>query len=242
MSGFAGYQSNHFCSYCTLELIDIDDFDYPNWPKRTQEEHRRMAEEWKSAPSEAVRDKVFERSGIRWSQLLRLPYWDPTKHVMIDSMHGFLLRLFQRHCRQIWGMGVDIVDSEYPSFSQDKDRPSDEAMAKGYKILRHGNEKQLQGLKTAVLRELARLSESMPYGGRSKKLIRGLLEYVSGFAMSCPKKLMQLSEFAVVGLTKTVTKLKAPTKTKRMANKYFFTIERIQPLNPSGNEESSQQR
>jgi len=33
---------------------------------------------------------------------------------MIDSMHAFFLRIFQRHVCQIWGMSVDFDDGDGP--------------------------------------------------------------------------------------------------------------------------------
>ena len=110
-------------------------------------------------------------------------YWDPTRFVLIDSMHGFFLRIFQCHCRQIWGMNVDIEDGDYPSFSQDKFRPSEEAMEEGNKILRWGTERALAGLKTPVLRELARSTNCLPYGGHAKKLVKALLAYVGAVSI-----------------------------------------------------------
>ena len=178
MSGFSSHNSRNFCSFCALTLDDIDDFDYQHWPSRSLAEHQRLAQEWKDATSERDRDKLYEENGVRWSELLRLPYWDPTRFVMIDSMHGFFLRMFQRHCRQIWGMSVDIEDSDYPSLSQDKNRPTEEAMEEAHKILRWGGERALTSLKTPVLRELARSTDCLPYGGRAKKLVKKLLAYV----------------------------------------------------------------
>jgi len=95
MSGFAGHSSNNFCSFCTQKSLEIDNLDHKTWKSRTQEEHRRIAEEWRDAASEDVRATLYASTGIRWSELLRLPYWDPTKFVTIDSMHGFFLRMFQ---------------------------------------------------------------------------------------------------------------------------------------------------
>jgi hypothetical protein len=39
--------------------------------------------------------------------LLDLPYWDPTKHVVVDAMHNLFLNLVKHHCREI--LQIDLV-------------------------------------------------------------------------------------------------------------------------------------
>lgn len=34
-------------------------------------------------------DKISAASGVRYSEMCRLPYWDPTRMVPIDLMHFF---------------------------------------------------------------------------------------------------------------------------------------------------------
>lgn len=60
-----------------------------------------MAEEWLEAPSKTARARVFARTGIRWSEMLRLPYWDPTRSVVVDAMHNLFLGLVQFHIRKV---------------------------------------------------------------------------------------------------------------------------------------------
>jgi hypothetical protein len=49
----------------------------------------------------ASRDKIFKQHGVRWSELLRLPYWDPTRFIVIDGMHNLFLGLVQHHFRDL---------------------------------------------------------------------------------------------------------------------------------------------
>jgi len=178
MSGFAGHSSNNFCSFCTLKATEINNLDYMTWPTRSGAEHRELARQWRDATSEGTRDNLYQESGVRWSELLRLPYWDPTKFLLVDSMHCFFLGLFQRHCRQVWGMNADIADTDYPSFAQDKDRPSNEDMETAFHIFRHGKEEELRKLKVPALCELARATNVLSFGGKAKKVIADLIAYV----------------------------------------------------------------
>ncbi|KAI0348809.1 hypothetical protein OH77DRAFT_1367983, partial [Trametes cingulata] len=50
------------------------------------------------------REHLFKSTGVRYSTLLQLPYWGPSRWVVIEAMHNLLLGLFQRHCRHIFGM------------------------------------------------------------------------------------------------------------------------------------------
>ncbi|OBZ77196.1 hypothetical protein A0H81_02514 [Grifola frondosa] len=74
--------------------------------------HRSSAEEWRTAGSATEREAAFLRNGgIRYSELLRLPYWDPIRFVVIDSMHNLYLGIIKNHIREIWGISVDADDA-----------------------------------------------------------------------------------------------------------------------------------
>ncbi|KAI0071295.1 hypothetical protein K474DRAFT_1571897, partial [Panus rudis PR-1116 ss-1] len=84
---------------------DINNLDIDQWGtgRRTREQYVAIATQWRDgSPSE--RNELFDKYGIRWSELLRLPYWDPTRFVVVDSMHALLLGCIKRHLREIWGM------------------------------------------------------------------------------------------------------------------------------------------
>ncbi|KAG2047882.1 hypothetical protein BDR06DRAFT_827189, partial [Suillus hirtellus] len=59
--------------------------------QHTLKEHRAAAKKWKNAEMKVDRNKLFKQYGVRWSVLLWLPYWDPTRFIMIDGMHNLLL-------------------------------------------------------------------------------------------------------------------------------------------------------
>ena len=133
MSGFAHYQSTNFCAECRQTLDDINNLDYGNWAPRTYKDHMKSAEKWRDAETLGEREELYRIEGAQWSELLRLPYWDPTKFTVIDSMHAFYLRLMSHHCHHIWGMDVNISDGDGPGF-RDKDQPTDVAPTKFYKL------------------------------------------------------------------------------------------------------------
>ncbi|KIK35994.1 hypothetical protein CY34DRAFT_95198 [Suillus luteus UH-Slu-Lm8-n1] len=101
LAGRAGPTANQVCGLCWQKKLDVANFDHDTWKRRTSEEHRAAAEEWKNAETKSVRDKVFERHGVRWSELLRLPYWDPVRFIVIDGMHNLFLGVVQYHFRNV---------------------------------------------------------------------------------------------------------------------------------------------
>lgn len=66
--------------------------------------------EFKNAPDKKTQEAVLKKYGIRWSELFRLRYWDPTKFVVIEGMHNLFLGLAQHHMRKV--LGGDVVKDE----------------------------------------------------------------------------------------------------------------------------------
>ncbi|CDO68121.1 hypothetical protein BN946_scf185044.g29 [Trametes cinnabarina] len=104
-AGFAGHGSTHFCSFCLLKKPNMNDLSRP-WPSRTWQEHLNIASIWRDAPTEADRTAIFDEHGLRWSELLRLPYWDPTRYAVVDAMHNLFLGDLRHHCRDVWGINI----------------------------------------------------------------------------------------------------------------------------------------
>src|SRR2546429_4000735 len=53
--------------------------------------HRKYAQEWMECNSKSSRENHFKEHGVRWSELLRLPYMDPIRFAVIDPMHCLFL-------------------------------------------------------------------------------------------------------------------------------------------------------
>lgn len=107
-AGFAGHQAKHFCSFCGLSKDHINNLDRSTWTRMSWEEHLLYATQWRDAATEKERDDIFKRHGLRWSELLRLEYWDPTQFAVVDAMHNLFLGELRHHCREVWG--IDVKD------------------------------------------------------------------------------------------------------------------------------------
>jgi hypothetical protein len=101
-SGMASQSSFHYCSVCECcHSATLGRHDPENWTPRDPGKLRQQAEEWKNAPTEAAQQKLFKKHGMRWSELWRLPYWDPTKQLVVDAMHCLLENLAHSHVRDV---------------------------------------------------------------------------------------------------------------------------------------------
>ncbi|PBK83607.1 hypothetical protein ARMGADRAFT_1048415 [Armillaria gallica] len=96
MSGAAGHGSPH-CSVCNASSHGLDTC-FHQWTSRDIGEMHQYAYAWRDAHTAAERVEIFKKHGIRWSELWRLSYWDPTQMLIIDSMHCILEGLVHYHC------------------------------------------------------------------------------------------------------------------------------------------------
>ena len=65
-------------------------------------EHRKNALNWRKCRSDTERNKFVKRTGVRWSELLRLPYFDPIRFVTVDPMHCLFLGIAKWITKRIW--------------------------------------------------------------------------------------------------------------------------------------------
>jgi len=123
--GHGSHSARKFCSICQLPRDEIDVTDKSKLVAISSTEYRRRAVKWKDAVSQSQRDKVFKKYGVRWSVLLRLPYWDPPRFTVVDTMHTVLLGHLHRHCSILWKMNPTRSDNpggrSYPSSSKAKE-------------------------------------------------------------------------------------------------------------------------
>ena len=104
-AGFASYSHEHFCTVCCCNLSEHShrDFEYKNWKPREPETCRCQAESYCTAETKKQAQSCFDLTGVRWSELFRLPYFDPTKHLIVDPMHNLFLGLIKEHFQNVLG-------------------------------------------------------------------------------------------------------------------------------------------
>ncbi|GBB89974.1 hypothetical protein RclHR1_16820006 [Rhizophagus clarus] len=65
-------------------------------------EHRQKALEWRRCKSNAERERFVKVNGVRWSEILRLSYFDLIQFVVIDPMHCLFLGIAKWITKRIW--------------------------------------------------------------------------------------------------------------------------------------------
>lgn len=179
-AGFAGHSSTHFCSFCKLLKPDINNLDRPSWRRYTLEQHLKYAGKWKKAPTEAERDRLFKKYGLRWSELLRLPYWDPTKFALVDSMHNLFLGELRHHCRDVWGINVKDKSSDSPKLAPHDPDEQQVWLDRVASYVRRGSQARLSKIRKGYIAAVAELNDAMPTASKfaKKDYIASLLQWV----------------------------------------------------------------
>lgn len=87
--------------------------DMENWfTTRDVEEHKRNAAIWKQQNTEEDRKRHVSETHVRWSEMLRLPYHDPIRHLVVDPMHNLFLGIAQWIIKRLWIEGNKISKAD----------------------------------------------------------------------------------------------------------------------------------
>lgn len=136
ISQLAGHSSSHYCSRChcyhqsTINRTDIDSFD---WLLKERSEVLKQAELWKAAPSAKEQVTYFTLYGTRWSELWRLPYWEPSRTLCVDVMHCGFEGCVQHHFRDVLGLTQAKAEEKaemVTSFDYDFKKPDEAYITK----------------------------------------------------------------------------------------------------------------
>ena len=64
--------------------------------------YRQNAYAWRRCNSDASQKRFVKQTGVRWTELLRLPYFDPIRSTMIDPMHCLFLGIARWIVKRLW--------------------------------------------------------------------------------------------------------------------------------------------
>ena len=87
--GFLSFSAQLGCSRC-LKMY-YSGFDRSQWEPRTDSKHRENVTKLKKCRSKAARNRKESKFGCRYSSLLDLGYFSPTRFLVIDPMHNLFL-------------------------------------------------------------------------------------------------------------------------------------------------------
>jgi hypothetical protein len=118
--GFCGHSATMGCSKCLKkftcvsfgEKLDYSGFDRDTWSERSMEQHLQAIKEVESASTPTQVEQITKKNGVRYSELVRLPYFDIIRQHVIDAMHNMYLGT-AKHVVSIWkDMGL-LGNSEF---------------------------------------------------------------------------------------------------------------------------------
>jgi len=158
VSQCAAQSSHHYCSRCNcfhLSSLGRIDTETSAWKPKSCAYLRQKAEAWRTAPTSADRKEIFQNYGVRWSELWRLPYWDPARMLVVDSMHCLLEGLAQFHFREVLKLtdaSAKAKDAVGNAFNFDFRLPDD--AAKEFYQLSDNDVKHIPQIHTLLLKPL----------------------------------------------------------------------------------------
>ena len=137
---------------------------------------------WRNATTQHQRDLIFEQHGLRWSELLRLPYWDPTRFAVLDAMHNIFLGEYRTHCRSIWG--IDVKSDRRNGVKAKEMLPHDpdtqrKMLDSAVVAIRRGSKSGLTALRKGYIEALARTNYVEPEGFKKIDYVEALIKWVS---------------------------------------------------------------
>jgi hypothetical protein len=163
-AGFAGHGFNigAFCSFCLQSFKDIVNVDVSTWPRRTYEDHLAIATQWRDAASSAIRNEIYSKFAIRWSELLRLPYWDPTRFTVLDAMHNLFLGDLAHHIRNVLGIDVDAQPPGKEHIKPHATEEQQEQLDTAIRAVKKGSKTSLMRLRRGYIVSLATANNVAP--------------------------------------------------------------------------------
>ncbi|KNZ52617.1 hypothetical protein VP01_34g6 [Puccinia sorghi] len=100
VGGFASPTATRYCTWCLAQCQALQNLELGVTRKR--EETISAAKNSKTAASADAQDTILKNTGVRWSELNRLNYWDPSQQIALGIMHNWLEGVLQSHWRYRW--------------------------------------------------------------------------------------------------------------------------------------------
>ena len=124
--GFLSFCASQGCSKCRKnfpcssfgEKLNYSGYDRDLWPSRTHAMHMQHVSEVQTALTATRQSELEKQYGVRYSELLRLPYLDIIEHHVVDPMHNFLLGT-AKHVMSLW-KEKGVIDGVQLESIQDK--------------------------------------------------------------------------------------------------------------------------
>jgi hypothetical protein len=134
IAGFLSHSATFFCSFCLIKSAEIESLDYETWTPRDGPTVKAQGRTWLFEKTTIKdREEWSTKTGVRWTPMHDISYWDPVKHCVLGFMHNVEGKA-EHHLRILWGIGRKYHAEEelkeqrkYEEFSEsDASEASDE--------------------------------------------------------------------------------------------------------------------
>jgi len=82
--------------------MDYSGFQRENWNLRTIAVHRQATMKLRSVSTRSALQEGESESGCRYSVLLKLPYFDAPRMLIVDPMHNLFLGSAKHYLKAVW--------------------------------------------------------------------------------------------------------------------------------------------
>ena len=104
-AGFKAHSATMFCWYCLCTNSEKERLDWKIWTYRDGNTVRNQADEWHKKKWISEKEELAKKTGVRWTPMHELHYWDPVMHVLLGIMHNSLEGILAHQLRTLWGIG-----------------------------------------------------------------------------------------------------------------------------------------
>ncbi|KAK3107637.1 hypothetical protein FSP39_018865 [Pinctada imbricata] len=96
LSGFMGHAAIQGCSLCDIKFLDKDGSRYcgpvdSKWKSRSREDHLKYANRAIKANTLTKQKEIQKESGFKYTKLLDLEYFHPSRFSVVEPMHNLFL-------------------------------------------------------------------------------------------------------------------------------------------------------
>jgi hypothetical protein len=115
-AGFKLPKSHFYCAVCDCHgYKTLGRYDHQHWHRRTRADLHQRAQTWRNASTVAERKRLWDAHGVRWTCLWELPYWDPTRQLVIDGMHCLFENMAKYHSELLGLSYNDVLKADLPA-------------------------------------------------------------------------------------------------------------------------------
>ncbi len=112
LCGLLSYNAHQGCSRCTKSFSSgYGGFDRDKWNKRSRTDHLETVSKIDHCSTKKAVMEIESKTGYRYTELLKLPYFVPSQMLVVDPMHNLFLGS-GKHILRMYGLIITLLLSQ----------------------------------------------------------------------------------------------------------------------------------